>query len=195
MNFPLYEHAKAQKTKGYEFQGRITREAVESVLRQYFRRNEDLAEECRRWGEGYFGRGAFGGANVGKWKFIQYLIPSREQGRLYPDEVDEADHLVEGAVRPTVVNAYERNPKARAACVAHYGTRCHVCTLDFSERYGELGQGFIHVHHLRQIARIKREYEVDPIKDLRPVCPNCHAMLHRKKAPLGIEELKKLLRG
>jgi len=40
---------------------------------------------------------------------------------------------------------------------------------------------------------IKDEYEVDPINDLRPVCPNCHAMLHRKKPPLTIEELETII--
>jgi 5-methylcytosine-specific restriction protein A len=57
-----------------------------------------------------------------------------------------------------------------------------------------LGEGFIHVHHLNPIATIAEEYELDPENDLRPVCPNCHAMLHRKKETLSIEELRTLLR-
>jgi len=37
-------------------------------------------------------------------------------------------------------------------------------------------------------------YKVDPINDLCPVCPNCHAMLHRRSPPLSIDELKQLLK-
>jgi hypothetical protein len=96
----------------------------------------------------------------------------------------------EGATVRILVNAYERNQAARAACKAHYGIRCQVCDLDFGERYGEIGKGFIQVHHLKQLADVGEQYEVDPVADLRPVCPNCHAMLHLKKPPLSIDELK-----
>jgi 5-methylcytosine-specific restriction protein A len=70
-----------------------------------------------------------------------------------------------------------------------------VCGLDFGERYGALGEGFIHVHHLTELASIGREYEVDPVRDLRPVCPNCHAMLHRTDPALSPEELRAILEG
>ncbi|NML28529.1 HNH endonuclease [Zoogloea dura] len=104
----------------------------------------------------------------------------------FPDETEE--HL-EGATKQVVVNAYERNPKARAACIKHYGATCSVCQFDFRARYGPIGKGFIHVHHLKPIAKQSGEHAVDPIADLRPVCPNCHAMLHISDPPLTIEEL------
>ena len=87
----------------------------------------------------------------------------------------------------------ERNPYARGVCIKHYGYICFVCVFDFEKRFGELGKNFIHVHHLTQVATVGKTYEVDPIKDLRPVCPNCHAMLHRQNPPLTIEELKNWL--
>ena len=59
--------------------------------------------------------------------------------------------------------------------------------------YGEIGKKFIHIHHLVKISDIKEEYMIDPIEDLRPVCPNCHAMLHKKEPPFTIEELKGML--
>jgi predicted HNH restriction endonuclease len=46
------------------------------------------------------------------------------------------------------------------------------------------------VHHLRPLSGIAEEYEIDPVEDLRPVCPNCHAMLHRKTPPYTIDELR-----
>ena len=97
----------------------------------------------------------------------------------YADEVVAYRDLFEGAVRVIRVNAYERNPTARALCIQHYGATCVVCDFDFCRAYGQIGQGFIHVHHLLELSQIGREYRVDPIADLRPVCPNCHAMLHR----------------
>lgn len=68
---------------------------------------------------------------------------------------------------------------------------CTACGLDFAKHYGEIGIGFIHVHHLRPLAEGARQ--VDPIADLRPLCPNCHAMVHQKTPPFTIEELKNMI--
>jgi 5-methylcytosine-specific restriction protein A len=116
---------------------------------------------------------------------------SRE--RLYPDELGPGVY-VEGAKKQVRVNAYERNPKARKACISHYGTDCFVCGFAFSTMYGAIGDGFVHVHHLRPLGLSDGEYELDPIQDLRPVCPNCHAMLHRPDIMLSVEELQEAIR-
>lgn len=100
----------------------------------------------------------------------------------------------EGAKKTIQVNAYERDKNARDACIAHWGERCQVCQFSFEDRYGQLGAGYIHVHHLTPLASIGKNYEVNPIEDLRPVCPNCHAMLHRRNPPLSIKDLRELLR-
>jgi 5-methylcytosine-specific restriction protein A len=100
--------------------------------------------------------------------------------------------LVEGAVTQVMVNRYERNPAARLACIAHWGTTCKVCGFDFGKVYGDLGSGYIHVHHLRELASIGQSYTVDPIDDLRPVCANCHAMLHRQQPALTLEDLERV---
>ena len=96
----------------------------------------------------------------------------------------------EGAVRQITSNKYERNPQARKVCIEKYGTKCCVCGFDFETVYGKIGKDFIHVHHLTQVSTAKTEYEINPIEDLRPVCPNCHSMIHRTKTALTIEELK-----
>lgn len=111
-----------------------------------------------------------------------------------PEQVIDPVGLPEGATRTILVNAYERNPKARRLCIDHYGPSCSVCGLNFGVVYGAEAEGFIHVHHLRLLADIRAEYDVDPVKDLRPVCPNCHAMLHRRVPPYDIEYVKDLLR-
>ncbi|MFJ5762749.1 HNH endonuclease [Neobacillus sp. NPDC093182] len=109
----------------------------------------------------------------------------------YPDEVP--DNLEEGMRKTVMVNVYERNPIARKRCMDHYGVQCQICDLNFEDTYGEVGKDFIHVHHILPLHKIQRGYEVDPIRDLIPVCPNCHAMLHRKENGdyLSIEQLRK----
>ena len=107
---------------------------------------------------------------------------------------EPAGEYPEGAVRRVAVNRYERDRRARAACIAHHGTTCAVCGFDFEKRYGKLGRGFIHVHHLAELSSVGSDYRVDPINDLRPICPNCHAMVHRLRPALSIQQLRKRLR-
>lgn len=120
------------------------------------------------------------------WSF-DYVQPRIE---VIPEEVGDQEIFTEGAVKKITVDAYERDPNARRKCVAHYGAKCAVCSFDFEDTFGELGEGFIHVHHLRPLHEIKEEYQIDPIQDLMPVCPNCHAMLHRRQPAFSIDELK-----
>ena len=124
-----------------------------------------------------------------------YSLNSEYDTSDYPDEVDPSIGHAEGATKKVVVNAYERSGKARIECIRHYGAYCHICGFDFSKAYGdELGKNFIHVHHLVNISTIGEKYIVDPIKDLRPLCPNCHAMIHKRKPALRLEELKTIIK-
>ena len=66
-----------------------------------------------------------------------------------------------------------------------------ICGFDFEKTYGEIGKGFIHVHHIVPVSEIGESYRVDYEKDLIPVCPNCHAMLHRKGG--SVEGLKEII--
>lgn len=115
-----------------------------------------------------------------------------ENSYLY-DEITINEKYTEGSVKKIIVNSYERNEKARKDCIKYYGCKCIICGTDFGEIYSEIGEGFIHVHHLRQLSDINNEYIIDPIKDLRPVCPNCHAMIHKRKVPYSIEEISKII--
>lgn len=126
---------------------------------------------------------------IAKHEKIAKLQPTTD----YPDELQNPESLFEGIKKTITVNTYERNPAARKKCIEHYGTNCTVCGFSFGASYGDIGTNFIHVHHLTQISDIGTGYEINPIEDLRPVCPNCHAMLHRKNPPFTIEEIKKHL--
>jgi hypothetical protein len=111
-----------------------------------------------------------------------------------PEEYPGGQTYPEGAVRKIEVNRYERDQRARRLCLATWGATCAVCEIDFGERYGQLGQGFIHVHHTLELSSVGPGYQVDPVNDLVPVCPNCHAMLHRRRPALSIDELRDHLR-
>jgi 5-methylcytosine-specific restriction enzyme A len=112
-----------------------------------------------------------------------------------PEELPQSDEYIEGARKRIEVNAYERDPKARAACLKHYGYACSVCEIVLEDIYGSIAARFVHVHHLVRLGSIGKSYRVDPVADLRPVCPNCHSILHREDPPLSIKELRKLVRG
>ncbi len=111
------------------------------------------------------------------------------------DEAIEEKNLTykEGAIKQITVNAYERNDKARKACLKHHGYTCQCCSFNFEKIYGILGKDYIHVHHKKALYEIKEEYVLDPIIDLAPVCANCHAMIHRKNPPYTIDEIRRLL--
>ena len=113
---------------------------------------------------------------------------------ILPEEEITDKTYFEGSTKNISVNVYERNPEARKKCIDHYGTKCFICGFDFTEKYDKVKVGYIHVHHLKQLAIIKKEYKIDPIKDLIPVCPNCHAVIHLNEPMFNIEEMKKMLK-
>jgi 5-methylcytosine-specific restriction protein A len=110
-----------------------------------------------------------------------------------PDELPTGSYE-EGSVTRVLVNRYERDRAARAACIAHHGTTCIVCGFNFEKYYGALGRDFIHVHHVREISTLGPGYKVDPKADLKPLCANCHSMVHRTRPALTPEQLKRRLR-
>jgi predicted HNH restriction endonuclease len=122
-------------------------------------------------------------------------IVDNELNNILPEEInlEESSKLIEGAKKYIVINVYERDSKARAKCIEYYGTKCFICKFDFEEVYGEVGKGFIHVHHLKPLSEIEDEYEVDPINDLIPVCPNCHAIFHKRRPSYSIEEIQNFI--
>ena len=111
---------------------------------------------------------------------------------IYPDDIDDKN-LFEGTKKQIIVNAYERSSQARKECINEYGYKCAICEFDFEETYGKIGKSFIHVHHVKPLSEIDEKYKINPIEDLRPVCPNCHAMLHKRKPAYSIKEIKNLI--
>jgi predicted HNH restriction endonuclease len=137
------------------------------------------------------------GQSVGKATAVSAAarlpLASRNEDRA-KDAETVAEALVEGARVRVEANLFERNAKARRVCIKHYGATCSVCGFTFEKVYGPLADGFIHVHHIRPVATVGEEYEIDPIADLRPLCPNCHAVVHLREPAMKLDDLADLLR-
>ena len=108
-------------------------------------------------------------------------------------EIEEVEGFPEGAVQDIKVNRYERDRRNRAAALAIHGSSCLACGLNFGKMYGPLADGYIQVHHVVPISRLGADYVVNPKKDLIPLCPNCHAVAHRRNPPFTVEEIKEFL--
>lgn len=114
-----------------------------------------------------------------------------------PEEVNEEEEgtFVEGSVRRILVNSYERSPAARLKCIKAHGIACRICGFDFGAVYGPVAEDYIHVHHLTPLSELGEGYEVDPVHDMCPVCPNCHAVIHIGGECRSIETVRQLLEG
>ncbi len=103
----------------------------------------------------------------------------------YPNE-SETSHHYEGSTKLIRVNRYERDIRARNKCIEYYlnkdgRVKCQICGFNFGDKYGVEFNDVIHIHHLKPLSEIKKKYEVNPERDLLPVCPNCHVILHKKR--------------
>lgn len=98
--------------------------------------------------------------------------------------------LSEGSRFSVTSTAIERSTLARKKCIEKFGHTCFICKYDFVQTFGSLGEDFIHVHHRVDIATKPSVHLVNPTEDLVPLCPNCHAMAHRRIPAIPIEELQ-----
>ena len=126
---------------------------------------------------------------------MQWRIVRLRDAAESPDEIpaSSAPYYSETASITVKANKYEKDRNARKRCVEHYGARCAVCEFDFEKTYGALGRGCVRVHHIVPVALLHPAYELDPVRDLRPVCSNCHYMLHRTDPAYSIDQLRGLL--
>jgi len=92
---------------------------------------------------------------------------------------------------------FARNPRLAQLAKARASFRCEVCAFSFVERYGIVGKEFLEAHHLDPLAeRSELEWstQVRTAADrVVAVCSNCHRMLHRRKPPYTLDELRGML--
>ena len=107
---------------------------------------------------------------------------------------EEFEFAPEGTVRRVWANSYERDPRNKAQAKMLHGTACFGCDLEMSATYGEIAEGFIHIHHVVPLSELDAPRAPDP-RDLVPLCPNCHAVVHLCKPPLTIAELRERIQA
>lgn len=126
------------------------------------------------------------------------MLNAQVQTSMYPSNIQSSPKvesdvpMFEGLLKTVTITFTERNPKARAACIAKHGCHCAVCEMNFEDIYGSVGKDYIHVHHIEPLAYANGMREVNPVTDLIPICPNCHAMLHHTDPPMSIAALRTL---
>lgn len=188
------------EAKAKEIQNKILDDYCNGKIPQNYSHEKSFRQTIQRKMEDYCPQAEGFDSSKKEGKFLRvghgiYRATNNNHSKEFmtTEEVLENANYFEGAIKKIAVNTYERNPEARKKCIAYYGTKCVVCYFDFEQTYGELGKSFIHIHHLVPLSEIKSSYRVDPIKDLRPVCANCHAIIHRTNPALSLEMIKEAL--
>lgn len=112
---------------------------------------------------------------------------------------DENLMITEGTKRVTNVALYKRSQRLRDIAIEHYAQgdtiKCLACAFDFCEFYGEIGRGFIEIHHVKPIFGYNDEGETAilerAITNVNPLCSNCHRIIHRnRRSPLTVADLR-----
>ncbi|MHA7101704.1 MrcB family domain-containing protein [Roseivirga pacifica] len=89
----------------------------------------------------------------------------------------------------------ERNSSLSKKVKRLKGYQCEACDLNFTQKYGFLGNEFIEAHHLTPISEIKEgDLSLDLIEDFAVLCSNCHSMIHRMNNPSDIDGLRRLIK-
>lgn len=109
------------------------------------------------------------------------------------DEYDETSFREEGSESEILCKKYERSRFNRQLCLSYYGFRCRACNNLMAEVYGKPGTSVIHVHHVTPVSAMGGSKTLNPIRDLVPLCPNCHNVAHRKHPPYSLDELRDFL--
>jgi 5-methylcytosine-specific restriction protein A len=111
---------------------------------------------------------------------------------IWTSELDtqNPEYKFEGSRIEKTIQTYERSRFNRSICLEYYGFMCRGCGNILEEIYGPIGAQVIHVHHIVPVSQMNGGYVLNPIKDLIPLCPNCHNIVHQQNPPLAMESLK-----
>jgi hypothetical protein len=151
-------------------------------------------EYVRQAAARYHGRSAWAYAHSpGVIRFLNdYLGRQLSGGSTEPVRVHGLE-FSEGQRSTATVARASRSAAARQACLREYGTACAACSIELSQVYGPTAAGLVHVHHLQPLSTAKGKRQVHAQRDLRPICPNCHAVAHSVTPPLSVQEIRDLL--
>ncbi|MFZ2226549.1 MAG: HNH endonuclease [Candidatus Moraniibacteriota bacterium] len=118
-------------------------------------------------------------------------------------EKDYSDLIIEeGFTKFSQIKTKARSRRLVAIAKKHYSKDgkiyCSACNFNFENFYGEIGRGYIEIHHLEPIFARENNFEKslnEAIGGVVPVCANCHKIIHRKNDQLlSIPSLQELIR-
>lgn len=128
---------------------------------------------------------------------IREAIAKLEGGEVRGSDQAEAYEGEEGGVVIRLHRRYERDSRLvaekRKQAQKNGGAVCEVCSFNFGATYGSLGADYIEVHHTKPV-HLMQAGSKTKLADLALLCANCHRMAHRKRTPLGLDELRSALR-
>jgi predicted HNH restriction endonuclease len=129
-------------------------------------------------------------------RYIEFRETIQELGltQNQPDLQEVEQSRTEGGKKVVISLRSERDGRLRSQALMLHGTTCFGCEFNFKKVYGDLGEGFIEIHHLQLLSGNLAQVITDPRTDLIPLCSNCHRMVHRKKGyVLSLAELKAVI--
>ncbi|MBI2655969.1 HNH endonuclease [Candidatus Woesearchaeota archaeon] len=112
--------------------------------------------------------------------------------------------IEEGTLKKVTTNQRQRSDLLRRLKIEQVRREnsgrlpCIGCGFDFEEKYGELGQDFIHIHHTEPVHEMDihgTQTQIDEaLRRVVPLCSNCHSMVHRNRTEvLPIAELQRII--
>ena len=105
------------------------------------------------------------------------------------DDVIPEDAMLEEKRLYRYHRKLERNSANAMKAKVFHGYTCQVCGINFREKYGIIGEGFIEAHHKIPLHLLNADYVLLSVRsDFAVVCSNCHSMIHRKGAPDTFEK-------
>lgn len=128
---------------------------------------------------------------------------THEKQKKEPQSFDENVVISEGLKKIVTSEAYQRSSKLRDLALEYYTKSgkisCRACSFNYEDFYGpKLGHLFIEIHHQKPIFKYRdddlRIFLENAVKNVIPVCSNCHRMIHRKRDHiLALSSLKRLI--
>lgn len=126
-------------------------------------------------------------ARRGVWRLRTALAEGGNPG----DVVDGAEAFLEADEGRAKLRLHVLRERSRQLIAAFKASlvdpRCEACGLNFDERYGPLGRGYIEAHHRIPVASLV-EGAKTKLSDLAALCANCHRVIHTNGL-ISVEEL------
>lgn len=132
-------------------------------------------------------------------KFIRYqyarINPQKEEwvkSQIGTPSVTKEDYVAEEGKRYEIESKMlktKRNRRIVAEAKDRYEAICEACGDNLQIKYDEYGKNYIQFHHREPLSSYP-EGKLNSYKDLAPLCPNCHVIIHRTKPIMSVKDFR-----